>query len=268
MSDTPDILKKIINRKLEEVEERRALVSMVDIKRRVERAKSTLPPRSFVYSLQRKIQSGQPAVIAEIKKASPSKGVMRENFVPADIAISYEKGGATCLSVLTDVDFFQGSDAYLKDAREACGLPVLRKEFIIDPYQVYEARGMGADCILLIVACLTDEQLKELSALAIELEMDVLVEVHDEEELKRALPLDLPMIGINNRNLRTFETSLATTTDLLKLIPEDCIVVTESGIHSKEDVVLMQHHNVNAFLVGEAFMRADEPGEKLAELFF
>ena len=268
MSDTPDILKKIINRKIEEVEERRALVSMVDIKRRVERAKLTLPPRSFVYSLQRKIQAGQAAVIAEIKKASPSKGVMRENFVPADIATSYEKGGAACLSVLTDVDFFQGSDAYLKEAREACGLPVLRKEFIIDPYQVYESRGMGADCILLIVACLTDEQLKELSSLAIELEMDVLVEVHDEEELKRALPLDLPMIGINNRNLRTFETSLATTTDLLKLIPDDCIVVTESGIHSKEDVALMQQHNVNAFLVGETFMRADEPGEKLAELFF
>ena len=267
MSDTPDILKKIIKRKLEEVEERRALVSLVDIKRRVERAKQALPPRSFVYSLQRKIQAGQAAVIAEIKKASPSKGVMRENFVPAEIAISYEKGGAACLSVLTDVDFFQGSDAYLKQARENCSLPVLRKEFIIDPYQVYEARGMGADCILLIVACLTDEQLKQLSDLALELEMDVLVEVHDEEELKRALPLELPMIGINNRNLRTFETSLNTTTDLLKLVPDDCIVVTESGIHNKEDVALMQQHNVNAFLVGEAFMRADEPGEKLAELF-
>ena len=267
MSDTPDILKKIIKRKLEEVEERRALVSMVDIKRRVERAKQTLPPRSFVFSLQRKIQAGQAAVIAEIKKASPSKGVMRENFIPADIASSYEKGGAACLSVLTDVDFFQGSDAYLKEARKNCSLPVLRKEFIIDPYQVYEARGMGADCILLIVACLTDEQLKELCDLAIKLEMDVLVEVHDEEELKRALPLDLPMIGINNRNLRTFETSLETTIELLKLIPDDCIVVTESGIHNQEDIALMQQHNVNAFLVGEAFMRADEPGEKLAELF-
>ena len=267
MTETPDILKKIIKRKLEEVEERRALVSMIDIKRRVERAKQTLPPRSFVYSLQRKIQAGQAAVIAEIKKASPSKGVMRENFIPADIATSYEKGGAACLSVLTDVDFFQGSDAYLKEARENCSLPVLRKEFIIDPYQVYEARGMGADCILLIVACLTDEQLTELCELAIKLEMDVLVEVHDEEELKRALLLDLPMIGINNRNLRTFETSLQTTIELLKLIPEDCIVVTESGIHTQEDVALMQKHNVNAFLVGEAFMRADEPGEKLAELF-
>lgn len=268
MSNTPDILKKIIKRKLEEIEERRALVSLANMKRRVERAKITLAPRSFVYALQRKIQADLPAVISEIKKASPSKGVMRENFVPAEIAISYEKGGAACLSVLTDVDFFQGSDEYLKQAREACSLPVLRKEFIIDPYQVYEARGMGADCILLIVACLTDEQLKDLSELAIKLEMDVLVEVHDEEELHRALVLDLPMIGINNRNLRTFETSLQTTIDLLKHIPDDVLVVTESGIHSKEDIALMQQHNVNAFLVGEAFMRADEPGEKLAELFF
>lgn len=265
MNDTPDILKKIIKRKQEEVQERIALVSLPNIKKR---ANAATAPRSFVYALQRKIQAGQPAVIAEIKKASPSKGVMRENFIPADIALSYEKGGAACLSVLTDVDFFQGSDAYLKQAREVCSLPVLRKEFIIDPYQVYEARGMGADCILLIVACLTDEQLSELSGLAIELEMDVLIEVHDADELKRILPLDLPMIGINNRNLRTFETSLQTTIDLLKLIPEDCIVVTESGIHNKEDVALMQQHNVNAFLVGEAFMRADEPGEKLAELFF
>jgi len=264
MSNTPDILKKIIARKLEEIEERRALVSLPDIKKRANAAST---PRSFVYALQRKIQSGKAAVIAEIKKASPSKGVIRENFVPSEIAMSYEKGGAACLSVLTDVDFFQGSDAYLKQAREVCSLPVLRKEFIIDPYQVYEARGMGADCILLIVACLTDEQLKELTQVALDLEMDVLVEVHDEEELKRALPLDLPMIGINNRNLRTFETSLQTTIDLLKLVPDDCLVVTESGIHSKEDVALMQQHNVNAFLVGEAFMRAEEPGDKLAELF-
>lgn len=264
MNDTPDILKKIIARKLEEVEERRALVSLPDIKKRANAAST---PRSFVYALQRKIQAGKAAVIAEIKKASPSKGVIRDNFVPSEIAMSYEKGGAACLSVLTDVDFFQGSDAYLKQAREVCSLPVLRKEFIIDPYQVYEARGMGADCILLIVACLTDEQLKELTRVALELEMDVLVEVHDEEELKRALPLDLPMIGINNRNLRTFETSLQTTIDLLKLVPDDCLVVTESGIHNKDDVALMQQHNVNAFLVGEAFMRAEEPGEKLAELF-
>lgn len=264
MSDTPDILKKIIARKVEEVKERRALTPYADVQKY---ARNATPPRSFVYALQRKIQAGQAAVIAEIKKASPSKGVMRENFVPAQIATSYENGGAACLSVLTDIDFFQGSDAYLKQAREICALPVLRKEFIIDPFQVYESRMLGADCILLIVACLTDEQLKELSDLAIELEMDVLVEVHDAEELQRALPLDLPMIGINNRNLRTFETSLETTIELLKQIPDDCIVVTESGIHSKEDVALMQKHNVNAFLVGEAFMRADEPGDKLAELF-
>ncbi len=266
-SNTPDILKKIIKRKLEEIEERRALVSLPDIKERAERATLALAPRSFAYAIQRKIQAGQAAVIAEIKKASPSKGVMRENFIPADIAMSYEKGGAACLSVLTDVDFFQGSDDYLKQARGNCALPVLRKEFIIDPYQVYESRGMGADCILLIVACLSDDQLQSLTKVALDLEMDVLVEVHDEEELKRALPLDLPMIGINNRNLRNFETSLETTLDLLKLIPDDVIVVTESGIHSKDDVTRMQQHNVNAFLVGEAFMRAEEPGEKLAELF-
>jgi len=268
MSHTPDILKKIIKRKLEEIVERRALVSIPDIKQRAERATLALAPRSFVYAIQRRVHAGQAAVIAEIKKASPSKGVMRENFIPADIAASYEKGGAACLSVLTDVDFFQGSDDYLKQARGSCALPVLRKEFIIDPYQVYESRGMGADCILLIVACLSDEQLQALTKIALDLEMDVLVEVHNEEELKRALPLDLPMIGINNRNLRTFETSLETTLDLLKLIPDDVIVVTESGIHNKDDVARMQQHNVNAFLVGEAFMRADEPGEKLAELFY
>ena len=265
MNNTPDILKKIIKRKLEEVEERSARTPFADIKKYAFAATS---PRSFVYALQRKINSGQAAVIAEIKKASPSKGVIRENFVPAEIAVSYENGGAACLSVLTDVDFFQGSDDYFKQAREVCSIPVLRKEFILDPFQVYESRIMGADCILLIVACLTDQQLKELSDIAIELEMDVLVEVHDEEELQRALKLELPMIGINNRNLRTFETSLETTIDLLKQIPDDCIVVTESGIHNKEDVALMQQHHVNAFLVGEAFMRADEPGEKLAELFF
>lgn len=265
MSNTPDILKKIIKRKVEEVEERRARTPYADIKKY---AFAATPPRSFAYALQRKINAGQVAVIAEIKKASPSKGVIREDFVPSEIAMSYEKGGATCLSVLTDIDFFQGSDDYFKQAREVCSLPVLRKEFIIDPFQVYESRIMGADCILLIVACLTDEQLKELSNLAIELEMDVLVEVHDEKELLRGLKLELPMIGINNRNLRTFETSLQTTIDLLKQIPDDCIVVTESGIHNKDDVALMQQHNVNAFLVGEAFMRADEPGEKLAELFF
>ena len=264
MNNTPDILKKIIKRKEEEVAERLNNVSLEQVKQAVKDASLV---RGFVDAIKAKIDSGKAAVISEIKKASPSKGVMRENFVPAEIAASYEKGGACCLSVLTDVDFFQGSDEYLKQARAACSLPVLRKEFIIDPYQVYEARAMAADCILLIVACLTDKQLQSLTSLATELSLDVLVEVHDADELKRALKLDLPLIGINNRNLRTFETSLDTTLTLLNTIPKDKIVVTESGIHTPEDVALMQKNNVNAFLVGEAFMVADEPGEKLAELF-
>ncbi|VAW94846.1 Indole-3-glycerol phosphate synthase [hydrothermal vent metagenome] len=264
MNNTPDILKKIIQRKEEEITERLALVSLEQVKQAAQQAS---PARGFVNAIKTKIAAGQAAVISEIKKASPSKGVMRENFIPADIAISYEKGGACCLSVLTDVDFFQGSDEYLKQARAACTLPVLRKEFIIDSYQVYEARAMSADCILLIAACLTDSQLQSLSTLATELKLDVLVEVHDAEELDRALKLDLTLIGINNRNLRTFETSLDTTISLLKTIPADKIVVTESGIHTSEDIKLMRTNNVNAFLVGEAFMVADEPGEKLAELF-
>lgn len=264
MNNTPDILKKIIKRKEEEVAERLKTVSLEQVKLAAMQAS---PVRGFVDAIKAKIVSGKAAVISEIKKASPSKGVMRENFIPAEIAQSYEKGGACCLSVLTDVDFFQGSDEYLKQARAACDLPVLRKEFIIDPYQVYEARAMAADCILLIVACLTDNQLQSLSSLATELSLDVLVEVHDAEELKRALKLDLALIGINNRNLRTFETSLDTTLSLLNTIPKDKIVVTESGIHTPEDVALMQKNSVNAFLVGEAFMVADEPGEKLAELF-
>jgi len=264
MNDTPDILKKIIKRKQKEVAEHLTLISLDKIK---EAAMQAPPIRGFVDAIKAKIDSGKAAVISEIKKASPSKGIMRENFIPAEIAASYEKGGACCLSVLTDVDFFQGSDEYLKQARAACNLPVLRKEFIIDPYQVYEARAMAADCILLIVACLTDTQLKSLTALAIKLGLDVLVEVHDAEELKRALKLDLDLIGINNRNLRTFETSLDTTLTLLHTIPKDIIVVTESGIHTPEDVALMRKNDINAFLVGEAFMVADEPGEKLAELF-
>ena len=205
MNNTPDILKKIIQRKKEEITEHLALVSLEQLKQAAQQA---LPVRGFVNAIKNKIASGQAAVISEIKKASPSKGIMRENFIPAEIAASYEKGGACCLSVLTDVDFFQGSDEHLKQARAACSLPVLRKEFIIDPYQVYEARAMSADCILLIIACLTDQQLQSLSALATELELDVLVEVHDAKELERALKLDLTLIGINNRNLRTFETSL------------------------------------------------------------
>ena len=264
MNDTPDILKKIIQRKTEEVAERLAKVSLQE---QVERARQGSAVRGFVKNIEQTIQTGRPAVIAEIKKASPSKGVMRENFQPAEIAISYEQGGASCLSVLTDIDFFQGSDAYLQQARQACSLPVLRKDFIIDPYQVYEARAIGADCILLIVACLSDMQLKELADLATQLNMDVLVEVHDAEELARALRVDLPLIGINNRNLRSFETSLETTLALLEQIPDDRIVVTESGIHTPADVSRMRAHNVNAFLVGEAFMKAEEPGEKLRELF-
>lgn len=264
MNNTPDILKKIIKRKEEEVAERLAKQPLKTIQTAAAEAD---PVRGFVNAIRNKINAGQSAVISEIKKASPSKGVMRENFIPADIAVSYEKGGACCLSVLTDVDFFQGSDEYLKQARAACNLPVLRKEFIIDPYQVYEARAMGADCILLIVSCLSDKQLQSLSDLATVLGLDVLVEVHDADELKRALKLDLSLIGINNRNLRTFETSLNTTLDLLKIIPKDKIVVTESGIHQPEDVELMKSNNVNAFLVGEAFMVAKEPGVKLAALF-
>ena len=264
MSNTPDILKKIIKRKEQEVAERLLNTSLEQLKENIKQAS---PVRGFVQAIQTKISQGEPAVISEIKKASPSKGVMRENFIPAEIAVSYEKGGACCLSVLTDVDFFQGSDEYLKQARAACNLPVLRKEFIIDPYQVYEARAMSADCILLIVACLDDNQLKMLSELATELNLDVLVEVHDAEELERALKLNLALIGINNRNLRTFETSLDTTLTLLKTIPKDKIVVTESGIHTADDINLMRNNNVNTFLVGEAFMVAEEPGEKLAELF-
>jgi indole-3-glycerol phosphate synthase len=264
MSGTPDILKKIVDRKLEEIADRVSKISLEEVK---EKAKAASVPRGFVDSIKNKIASGKAGVIAEIKKASPSKGVMRENFDPVQIAKSYEKGGAACLSVLTDIDFFQGSDEYLQKARACCSLPVIRKDFIVDPYQVYEARAINADCILLIVACLTDDQLKQLSDLATGLGMDVLVEVHDEQELQRSLKLNLPLVGINNRNLRTFETSLGTTIELLKQIPDDRIVVTESGIHTPEDVKLMRDNNVNAFLVGEAFMRADEPGEKLAELF-
>ncbi len=264
MKDTPDILKKIVSRKKEEITERRQQVGLEALRSRLNEAS---PVRGFVAALRAKLAAGQPAVIAEVKKASPSKGVIRENFIPAEIAKSYEKGGAACLSVLTDIDFFQGADDYLQQARAACSLPVLRKDFIIDPYQVYEARAIGADCILLIAACLSDQQMEELSKLAVELGMDVLVEVHDAEELLRTLPLELPLVGINNRDLRTFETRLETTTELLSLIPEGRIVVTESGIHTPADVALMRGHGVNSFLVGEAFMRVEEPGEKLAELF-
>jgi len=264
MSNTPDILKKIIARKQEEIVERKSNVSLDDLKAKLDDAP---PVRGFVDSIRGKLAAGESAVISEIKKASPSKGILRENFQPAEIAKSYSAAGAACLSVLTDIDFFQGSDAYLQQARSACNLPVIRKDFFIDPYQVVEARVIGADCILLIVACLEDAQMQELCTVATELGMDVLVEVHDAEELQRALKLNIPLMGINNRNLRTFETSLNTTIELLDQIPEDRIVVTESGIHAQEDVELMRKHQVNTFLVGEAFMREEDPGRKLQALF-
>jgi len=234
----------------------------------VAQCEKMLETRGFVKSIQSSLDNNKPAIIAEIKKASPSKGVICENFNPESIAQSYEQAGASCLSVLTDIDFFQGHDDYLKQARAAVSIPVLRKEFIIDVYQIYEARAMGADCILLIVSALDDVQLNEFSSLAQQLGMDVLVEVHDQEELDRALFLQTTLIGINNRNLRTFETSLETTTDLLSNIPDNRIVVTESGIHTPEDIQYMYDRQVNTFLVGEAFMRANNPGEKLHKLFF
>jgi indole-3-glycerol phosphate synthase len=263
MAATPDILKKIIGRKVEEVASRAARLPLDQL---TDAIADLPPPRGFADALSAKLEAGFPAVIAEIKKASPSKGVLRADFRPAEIAAGYERGGAACLSVLTDEDFFQGRDAYLQEARAACSLPVLRKDFIIDPYQVYEARALGADCILLIVSCLEDNRLQTLGALARELQMDVLVEVHDREELERALSVHSRLIGINNRNLRTFQVSLETTIGLLDAIPQDRIPVTESGIHSREDVTRMRAHGVHAFLVGEAFMRAEDPGAMLAQL--
>jgi indole-3-glycerol phosphate synthase len=225
------------------------------------------PPRGFVAALRGRIGQGEAAVIAEIKKASPSKGLLRPDFDPAAIARSYAANGAACLSVLTDVDFFQGADAYLRQARAACPLPVLRKDFVIDPYQVYEARALDADCILLIVAALDDAELSALHRLALTLGMDALVEVHDGEELERALDLDAAMIGINNRDLRSFETRLETTLDLRASVPAGVLLVTESGILASEDVARMRAADVHAFLVGEAFMRAEDPGAALTRLF-
>ena len=259
-----DILQRILARKHAEIGERRARVSERELIANLVGAPRV---RGFVDGLRAKIAAGRAAVIAEIKKASPSRGVMRADFHPADIARSYAAGGAACLSVLTDVDFFQGADEYLQQARGACALPVLRKDFTIDAYQVYEARLLGADCILLIVAALDDAALRELAALAMRLGMDVLVEVHDGAELDRALATNAPLIGINNRNLRTFETRLETTLDLLGRVPADRLLVTESGIHAPEDVARMRAAGVNAFLVGEAFMRAPDPGTELQRLF-
>lgn len=268
MNDTPTILKKIIQRKHEEVAERSARITLAQLETQIAAQRgSDMEPRGFVAALRRRVASGQAAVIAEIKKASPSKGVIRADFDPAAIARSYATAGASCLSVLTDVDFFQGADLYLQQARAACDLPVIRKDFIVDPYQLYEARALGADCILLIVAALTDAQLQQLAQTTRELGMDLLVEVHGREELERALPLNTELIGINNRDLHSFEVSLNNTFELLDAIPADRLVVTESGIHSRDDVLQMRSRGVHSFLVGEAFMRAQDPGQQLKALF-
>lgn len=264
-SDTPDILVKILNRKREEIAERSASVSIDDLKQQCAKADGV---RGFIRSIENKIKNNQSAVISEIKKASPSKGILREDFDPAEIARSYAEHGAACLSILTDKDYFQGHEEYLKQARAACEIPVIRKDFIIDAYQVYEARSIDADCILLIVAALDDETLHTLFNLARELGMDVLMEVHDEQEMVRALETKARLIGVNNRNLRTFDTDLNTTLRMLKMVSGNHILVTESGIHTPDDVQLMRDNGVNSFLVGEAFMRAENPGKKLAELFF
>ncbi len=262
--DTPDILKKILARKAEEISERKAKMPLQELK---DRADDTAPCRGFRTAIDKSIAEGKAAIIAEIKKASPSKGVICENFDPEAIARSYEEAGATCLSVLTDVDFFQGSDKFMQAARAACALPVLRKDFMIRPYQIYESRVLGADCILIIVSALSDMQMQELVGIAQEIGLDILVEVHNREELERGLMLRTPLIGINNRNLHTFETDIETTIGLLPDVFHDRTVITESGIHSVEHVKTMRKHGVDGFLVGEAFMSADNPGDKLRELF-
>jgi indole-3-glycerol phosphate synthase len=269
----PDILHRILDRKAEEVAERKRKRSLDDLAARVADLEAT---RGFVAAIDAKLHDGIPAVIAEIKKASPSKGLIRADFNPAEIARSYERGGAACLSVLTDADFFQGHEDYVREAREACSLPILRKDFIVDEYQVYEARVIGADCILLIVAAFAskeggdviydDKALLELSMLAAELDLDVLVEVHNEDELEVALDLPVPLIGVNNRNLRTFETSLGTSLRLKDRVG-DGTLVAESGIHTVEDVKILRDKGIDCFLVGEAFMRAADPGAELRKLF-
>jgi len=265
VASPPTILRRILARKREEVAGRRARRPLGSLEREaLERG----PARGFAAALQRRVTRAEPAVIAEVKKASPSKGVIRADFRPAQIAESYHRGGAACLSVLTDIDFFQGADEYLQQARNACDLPVLRKDFTVDPYQVVEARAIGADAVLLIVAALSSEQMRELATAAAEVGLDVLVEVHDRAELERALELTTPLIGINNRDLHTFDTRLETTLELLPHIPPERTVITESGIHTVTDVARMRDNGVHAFLVGEAFMRAPEPGDRLRELFF
>ncbi|MGO1500189.1 MAG: indole-3-glycerol phosphate synthase TrpC [Marinobacter sp.] len=262
---TPTILRKIVARKWQEIESRKRAKSLEDLK-----AQSGDQPetRGFTSALRQRIEAGTPAVIAEIKKASPSKGILRDPFNPAEIAESYEAGGAACLSVLTDHDFFQGHEDYLIAARNACGLPVIRKDFMVAPYQVYEARTIGADCILLIAACLSKDQMQELEGIAHEIGLDVLVEVHNGEELDDALTLSTPLIGINNRDLHSFDVSLETTFNLHQRIGADRLAITESGIMTRADVEAMTGHGIYGFLVGESFMRAPAPGEKLQELFF
>ena len=260
----PTILNTIVQRKQEEVAERLKTLSLSDVQAR---AADADPVRGFASSLNQRSSQNKAAIISEIKKASPSKGVIREDFQPASIARSYEQAGASCLSVLTDKDFFQGSESYLQEARAACKLPVLRKDFMVDPYQIYESRMIGADCILLIVSCLTDTQLQEFNGIAQQLGMDVLVEVHGADELERALPLEGTLLGVNNRNLHTFEVTLNNTFDLLPKIPEGRQLITESGIHTTTDVDAMFAKGINSFLVGEAFMRQDDPGLGLKQLF-
>jgi indole-3-glycerol phosphate synthase len=264
-----DILSRILETKKQEIEAAKRLVSSGELLREVihNNQDTHLRSRGFANSLISTVSKNRPGIIAEIKKASPSKGILREHFMPSEIAQSYASNGATCLSVLTDQEYFQGSPEYLKQARSACSLPVIRKDFIIDPYQVYEARAMGADAILLIVAALELNQMQELEACALENQLDVLVEVHNAEELEAALNLQTPLLGINNRNLKTFEVSLQTTLALLPAIPKEKLVITESGILNPADVRKMQDQGVNAFLIGEAFMRSNDPGKALAELF-
>ncbi|MBR9872254.1 MAG: indole-3-glycerol phosphate synthase TrpC [Gammaproteobacteria bacterium] len=261
---TPTILRKIVDRKWQEVDERKPKTSIADLKAM---AGDQPPARGFAHALRSRIEQQQTAVIAEIKKASPSKGILRDPFEPEAIAESYEKGGAACLSVLTDQDFFQGHEDYLKAARAACSLPVIRKDFMVAPYQVYESRAIGADCILLIAACLTKDQMQELEGIAHEIGLDVLVEVHNGEEMDDALTLSTPLVGINNRNLHTFEVSLDTTFDLYQRIGSDRLAITESGIMTRADVQAMTERGIYGFLIGESFMRAPDPGEKLQELF-
>ena len=265
-----DILEKIVATKKQEVIANSKKFSLANQRELAEanNQNALLKPRGFIHSISQKIAAGKAGVITEIKKASPSKGILRENFQPSEIAITYENNGAACLSVLTDTEYFQGCTAYLQEARSACTIPVLRKDFTIDPYQVYEARAMGADAILLIVACLELSQMKDLEACAHELGLDVLVEVHNAPELGQALELNTSLLGINNRNLKTFEVSLQNTLSLLPMVPPNKTLVTESGIMTRADVQLMRDHQINAFLVGEAFMRARDPGQALGELFF